>query len=119
MSNCTNQAQVEKLKLRLATSGYDYVEDDVVNSFFELALTDYIMIKYPSANNRPTRENVVFDYICSDWIYKRMLDILGRAGGISATAYKENNLNLTYGASYIDPELYSLITPNAGVPRWE
>lgn len=117
MSNCTNRTLLESVKVRLVSNGYDYLDDDVINSLFELALTDYIMIKYPSVNNRPERDKIVFDYVNSDWIYKRMLDILGRAGGISVTAYRENNLNLTYGASYIDPELYSLITPNAGVPR--
>jgi hypothetical protein len=28
-------------------------------------------------------------------------------------------LNLSYGASYIDPNLVSQIIPRAGVPRWE
>ena len=50
-------------------------------------------------------------------IYKRMLDILGRAGGISLTSYKENGLSFTYAGSYVDPQLVALITPKASVPR--
>jgi hypothetical protein len=46
-----------------------------------------------------------------------MIDILGRAGGLSVDAYRENGLNLSYGASYIDPNLVSQIIPRAGVPR--
>ena len=46
-----------------------------------------------------------------------MVDILGRAGGISLTSYKENGLSLNYGGSYIDPELRAEIMPKASVPR--
>ena len=82
-----------------------------------MALSDYMAIKYPSENNRPKVENLAIDFFISQWIYKRMVDILGRAGGISLTAYKENDLNFTYGGSYIDPQLVAEIMPKAGVPR--
>ena len=82
-----------------------------------MALSDYISIKYPSENSRPNVETLTIDFFISQWIYKRMIDIFGRGGGLSLAAYKENNVNLSYGASYIDPELYSLITPKVGVPK--
>ena len=117
MSNCTNQNQEEQLKEMLLNQ-YDYLSDDEVNMLYNLAFSDYVAIKYPfQGGNRPEITDIVLDFADTQWVYKRMLDILGRAGGISLTAYRENNLNLTYGASYIDPELYSLLTPNAGVPR--
>lgn len=97
---------------------YDYLNDDEVNMLYNLAFSDYVAIKYPfQGGNRPEIADIVLDFVDTQWVYKRMLDILGRAGGISLTAYKENNLNLTYGASYIDPELYSQLTPCAGVPK--
>ena len=96
---------------------YNYLNNDEIDTLYNLSFSDYIAIKYPSQNNRPLIENITFDFTDSQWVYKRMLDILGRAGGISLTAYRENNLNLTYGASYIDPELYSQLTPCAGVPK--
>ena len=82
-----------------------------------MALSDYLSLKYPSDNKRPSSDNLVFNFMNTQWIYKRMIDILGRAGGISVTAYRENNLNLSYGASFIDPELKAEIMPKAGVPR--
>ena len=96
---------------------YSYLSTDEVDMLYNLAFSDYVAIKYPYQANRPKIEDVALDFADTQWVYKRMLDILGRAGGISLTAYKENNLNLTYGASYIDPELYSQLTPNAGVPK--
>lgn len=82
-----------------------------------MALSDYISIKYPSENGRPSANDLTIDFFISQWIYKRMLDIFGRAGGLSLTAYKENDLSFTYGGTYIDPMLVAQIMPKAGVPR--
>jgi hypothetical protein len=47
-----------------------------------------------------------------------MLDIISRAGGINAVAYKENGIDIKYGASYVDPNwVASLGLPKVGVPR--
>ena len=111
-----NQSQKEQIKGQIRLT-HSWFSDDELNQCYAMALSDYMAIAYPSENNRPKVDDLTIDFFISQWIYKRMLDIFGRAGGISLTAYKENNLNLSYGASYIDPELYSLITPKAGVPR--
>lgn len=109
-------AMVEKIKANIKTT-YTWLSDDEVDKCYEMALSDYLALKYPSDNARPSVDKVVLDFTNTQWIYKRMIDILGRAGGISLTAYRENNLNLTYGASFIDPELKAEIMPKAGVPR--
>lgn len=96
---------------------YSYLDQQDVERIYNMALSDYVMLRYPSGNKRPNVDNIEFDFYNAQWIYKRMVDILGRAGGISLTSYKENSLSLNYGGSYIDPELRAEIMPKASVPR--
>ena len=96
---------------------YNWLNEAEIESCYNMALSDYVMLRYPSGNNRPSVDNIDFDFFNAQWIYKRMVDILGRAGGISLTSYKENGLSLNYGGSYIDPELRAEIMPKASVPR--
>lgn len=107
---------VEQVKEQIQTT-YSWLEEEEVDACYNMAFADYIKYKYPSKNNKPDVDRLEIDFVISQWIYARMIDILGRAGGISVEAYKENNLNLTYGASYIDTQLVSQIMPNVGVPR--
>ena len=96
---------------------YNWLSDEEVDNCYHMALSDYLAAKYPSENSRPSEDKLVFNFFNSQWLYKRMIDILERAGGISLTAYKENGLNLTYGGSYIDPQLVAQLMPKAGVPK--
>lgn len=111
-----NQNQQSQTKANIKTK-YSWLKDEEVQICYNMALSDYMAIKYPSETTRPSVDNITIDFFVSQWIYKRMVDILGRAGGISLTSYKENDLNLTYGGSYIDPQLAAEIMPKAGVPR--
>ena len=112
-----NQAQaLQEIKDKIK-SKYVWLQDSELDDCLEIAVADYITIRYPSSNNRPAQNELVYDFTITHWLYLRMLDILGRAGGISVTAYKENNLNLTYGGSMIDPQLVAMIMPKAGVPK--
>ena len=113
---CSQNEMIIELKERLRKT-YNWLSIDEINQIFNFAFSDYLMLKYPSDNNKPKIDDFGYNYFNTQWIYKRMIDILGRAGGISVSAYKENGLNITYGASYIDPQLASEITPKAGVPR--
>lgn len=81
-----------------------------------MALSDYLLIKYPSDNNRPTAETLVYDFVVTQWIYKRMMDILERAG-VGLKKYSENGLSFEYADGNIDPVLVAQIMPRAGVPR--
>lgn len=94
-----------------------WLSDDEIKQTYDMALADYMRFRYPSENNRPTIDKLNYDFLITQWLYVRMVDILERAGGISLNSYKENNLNLTYGGSYIDPMLVAQIMPKAGVPR--
>ena len=108
------ESQTIKNKVKVLRS---WLKDEELNQCFDFALSDLLAIKYPSDNNRPKVEDLIYDFTNSLWLQKRMLDIIDRAGGLSVTSYKENGLSLTYGASYIDPQLASELTPKAGVPR--
>lgn len=113
--NCQNQ-QAEQVKAQVRQK-YDYLSFEEINTCYNLALSDFVRLTYPSSNNRPAIEKLDIDFYTSQWIYARMLDILDRAGGTSVTAYKENGISLTYAASYIEPSLVAQIMPKASVPR--
>lgn len=113
--NCQNQ-QSEQIKLQVKQK-YDYLSLNEIDTCYNLALSDFVRLTYPSTNNRPSVDKIAIDFYASQWIYARMLDILDRAGGTSVTAYKENGISFTYAASYIDPSLVNQIMPKASVPR--
>ena len=108
--------QVEAVKEQIQTK-YSWLDDDEVDACYNMALSDYMALRYPSSNGRPSYDNLEVDFFVAQWIYKRMIDILGRAGGLNVEVYRENGLSLSYGASYIDPQLSSMIMPVVGVPR--
>lgn len=112
--SCQNQQ--EQLKLQVKRT-YDYLSFEDIDICYNMALSDYIAIVYPSSNGRPSNNDIKIDFFVSQWLYKRMIDILGRAGGLSVTAYKENGVNFTYGGSYIDPQLVAELMPKGRVPR--
>lgn len=114
--SCNRNNLVEKIKLNVKQE-FSYLSDEDIDKTFDMALSDYLMIKYPSDNKRPLKSEIVIDFIISQWIYKRMVDILSRAGGLNVTSYKENGLSWTYAGSNIDPILVSEILPKVGVPR--
>lgn len=112
--SCQNQLEQLKLRVKKAYSFLDFEDIDIC---LDMALSDYIAIVYPSTNGRPNYMDINIDFFVSNWLYKRMIDILGRAGGLSVTAYKENGVNFTYGGSYIDPQLVAELMPKGRVPR--
>lgn len=112
----SNKKQIEQIKETIL-SRYSYLQDGEVDAMFDMAVGDYLRLKYPSANNKVTQDTLVYDFAISQWIIARMIDILERAGGSSLTAYSENGLKFSYGTSYIDTELRKQIMPKVGVPR--
>lgn len=114
MNRYNQQAEQVKSKIK---QQYDYLSLDEISNCYDLALSDFVRLTYPSSNNRPSIDNLKLDFFASQWIYARMIDILSRAGGTNVVAYKENGISLTYAASYIDPSLVSQIMPKASVPK--
>lgn len=111
------QARVQEAKANLQQR-YPWLTNGEVDEAYEIALWDFIVHRYPSENGRPNEETLVYDYFAVNRIKVRMIDILSRAGGINATAYKENGIDIKYGASYIDPNwIASLGLPKVGVLR--
>ncbi|MGN0960783.1 MAG: hypothetical protein ACI4PF_01125 [Christensenellales bacterium] len=96
---------------------YSWLSDDDLEQCFNMALSDYISLRYPIQSDRPKIDDFIYDFSNSQWLYARMLDILGRAGGLSVTAYRENNLNFSYAKDYISPELKLQIVPKVSVPK--
>ena len=95
---------------------YDWLEDHELERAFNYALSDYLLYKYPSENNRPSENELVINFIVENWVSQRMEDILSRAGGTNVTAYSENGMNWEYARSHIDDALVNKITPKAAVP---
>lgn len=114
--NCNQNQMAMQVRANIKNT-YSWLKDKEIENCYNMALSSYLALRYPSSNSRPSVDEIEIDFFISQWLYKRMIDILGRAGGISLTAYRENNLNLVYGASYIDPELKKEIMPKAGIPR--
>jgi hypothetical protein len=81
-----------------------------------MAVSDYLAIKYPSDNNRPSIESLNYDFFNTQWIYKRMIDILERAG-MNLKSYSENGLKFEYASGNIDPVLVAQLMPKASVPK--
>lgn len=96
---------------------YNYLSDADVDAIYDVALADYVFLRYPSENSRPKVENVKIDFFVSQWIYKRMDDIVQREGISSLTSYSENGLKYSFAGTDIDPQLVSQIMPKAGIPR--
>lgn len=112
----TRQEQLEKLKIRVK-SKFNYLKDCDIETMVEMAIGDYIAIRFPSENGRPEVENLNIDAFVGIWLYKRIIDIVERAGASNVTSYKENGLSYQYGNTYIDSNLMSEIMPKASVPR--
>ena len=111
------QARVQEAKARVQQS-YPWLQSGEIDEAYDMAVADFIMYSYPSANGRPTAETLAYDLLTVQWLKDRMRDIISRAGGINASAYNENGVNIKYGASYIDPNLVMRLgLPKAGVPR--
>ena len=97
---------------------YNWLCPAEIETVFNMAASDYMMIKFPSDTNRPKYEDFDFsDFTVSNWLYKRMVDILDRAGATNVTAYSENGLRIEYGSGYINDKLAAQILPRAGVPK--
>lgn len=95
---------------------YDWLSDNDLERAFNYALTDYLLYKYPSENNRPSETTLVFNFVIENWVSQRMEDILSRAGGTNVTAYSENGMSWEYARSHIDDALVNKIMPKAAVP---
>lgn len=111
-----NQKQaISKIKADVKRK-YSYVCEPDLDIAVDMAVGDYLAIRYPSDNSRPSVEDLNFDFFVSQWVYKRMIDILGRAG-MNLKSYSENSLRYEYASSNIDPSLVAQILPKAGVPK--
>ena len=96
---------------------YEYLTIGEIETCYNMALHDYMRLRYPSENGRPPVDKIDKNFMVMQWVYASMEDILSRAGGTNVTSYKENGISFTFASSYIDPVLVAQIMPKAGVPR--
>ena len=114
------QLAIEQLKNRFIVRNcgvYGEDTESIINECYNQALSDYLLYKYPSDNNRPTPETLVYDFTCINWVSQRIQDILDRYGSPNATSYKENGISITWASSHIDSNLVGQLMPKASVPK--
>lgn len=100
------------IKQKYRDKSYDEISDCL-----NRALMDYLLIRYPSANGRPTVDTLQFNFVVVNWLTARMEDIFERGVNFNATSYSENGLSIKFGDSYIDPCLKDMLLPKAGIPQ--
>ena len=60
------QTQIQQIKCQTAKRyGLDETQADEV---FDIALGDYLLIKYPCDANRPTPDDLVYDFVVLRWL---------------------------------------------------
>jgi len=111
-----DQSEIKAKIIEIVKSALDWFDDKDYERAYGYALADYLFYKYPSANDRPSADALVIDFMIKNWLAQRMEDILSRGAG-NAEAYSENGISWEYASSHIDPSLVAKIVPNAAVPR--
>lgn len=114
--SCNQNKELEQVKVRISIK-YPYLQPNEVDDCFNVALANFMSIRYPYKNSRPKMENLEMDFVECNWVYERMEDILSRAGVTNLVAYKENGISFTFAGSNIDPTLVSRIMPKGSVPK--
>lgn len=109
------QSKEQEIKAAVK-SKFTWLSNEDINHAFNIALSDYLLYKYPSENNRPTPENLEVTFVIQQWIIERMEDVLDRAGG-NYLSYSENGLSWTYAQSHIDRALVAKLMPKAATPQ--
>ena len=49
---------------------YNWLSEAEIESCYNMALSDYVMLRYPSGNNRPSVDNIDFDFFIVNCIHK-------------------------------------------------
>lgn len=106
----------EQVKKSILTKHPELNEEEI-DICYDWALTDYVLRRYPSTNNRPPIEKLEIDFYVASWVSRRMDDILNRFGFVGLSSYKENGVSFVWSDSYIDPTLASQIMPTGSVPK--
>ena len=111
----SQESQKAEIRKRVKAKFPNLCENDF-NNAFDMSVSDYMAIRFPSYNERPDVASLNFDFFINNWIYKRIIDILERVG-LNLKSYSENGLRWEYANGNIDPMLVSSILPKAGVPK--
>ena len=107
---------ISQIKTNIEQKYFDKSRDEI-SDCFDRAVMDYLLIRYPSVNGRPTLETLDFDFVTVNWIMARMQDIFERGVNFNVSSYSENGLSIKFDGSYIEPTLVRMILPKAGIPQ--
>ena len=96
---------------------YPSLKQNQLDEAFEMATADYLFKLYPSMNNRPTFDTLIYDDLTLNRIYKRMDYLVGSSGfPIGVTQYSENGVSFTLDANTLSNYL-DIGLPRAGIPK--
>ena len=90
---------------------FDYLCLKEIDEYYELALGDYLMLKYPHGNLKELPND---DNYAHNWIYSRMVEIVENLGISSFVGYNENGVSMSKDNTHISNGLRSMVVPKVG-----
>lgn len=112
--SCQNR-QAEQIKSQIKRK-YEHLSIDEVAECYNNALSDFVLRRYPSSNNRPTPDRLSLDFYEMQKVKDRMEEILDMVGGKNVQVYKENGITFQYYDKGYSVALSSVM-PKASVPK--
>lgn len=107
--------QAEQIKSQILRK-YNHLSLEEVAECFDNALSDYVIRRYPSSNNRPPLNTLSLDFYEMQKVKERMEEILDMVGGKNVQMYKENGITFQYYDKGYSVALSSVM-PKASVPK--
>ena len=107
--------QAEQIRAQIQAK-YSHLSPEEVQECYDNALSDYVMRRYPSSNNRPSIDKLKLDFYEMQKVKERMEEILDMVGGKNLQMYKENGITFQYYDKGYSLAL-STVMPKASAPR--
>lgn len=107
--------QAEQIRAQIQAK-YSHLSPEEVRECYDNALSDYVMHRYPSSNNRPSIDKLSLDFYEMQKVKERMEEILDMVGGKNLQMYKENGITFQYYDKGYSLAL-STVMPKASAPR--
>lgn len=106
---------MEQIKAQIKRK-YSHLSYEDVSECYDNALSDYVIRRYPSSNNRPPLDKLSLDFYEMQKVKDRMEEILDMVGGKNVQVYKENSITFQYYDHGYSVAL-STVMPKASVPK--
>ena len=110
------QLRINSIKCQLKKK-YPSLNDVDCERAFDLAVADYLIKKYPSENNRPTPETLLYDFVTVQCLYKILAYLSGASGiPVGVKEYSENSLKFVFDTSVL-ANYFDFGLPKAAIPK--